>query len=438
MKNTLLLLALCCSVLLQAQKELLQSGPMLGYSEMTEVLLWAQTTQAAKVQFAYWPQGSKKADKQFTTSYQTQAAEAFTAKIAAIHLDPGTVYEYELLINNKSIKLDYPTSFKTQSLWQWRTDPPAFSVALGSCSYINESAYDRPGKPYGSHYQIFEQIHKDTPELMLWLGDNTYLREVDWGSRSGILHRYTHTRSTTELQALLASTSHYAIWDDHDFGPNDSDATYILKEATRDAFQLFWGNPTFGLDGKSGITTAFSYADVDFFLLDNRYFRTPNKRKIGTPTILGQEQLEWIIDALTSSKAPFKLVAIGGQVLNTAKVHETYANLAPAERAYLLKRIEEEEITGVVFLTGDRHHTEFSSYTNANGHKVYDLTASPLTSGTGTHRDGENNELRTEGSLVIAHNYALLNFSGPRGKRQMQIEIKGADGELIWERLIEE
>ncbi|MCB9296995.1 MAG: alkaline phosphatase family protein, partial [Lewinellaceae bacterium] len=37
-----------------AQKALLQSGPMLGYNEMREVLLWAQTTEPAQVQFAYW------------------------------------------------------------------------------------------------------------------------------------------------------------------------------------------------------------------------------------------------------------------------------------------------------------------------------------------------------------------------------------------------
>ncbi len=32
----------------------IQSGPMVGYSEMREVLLWVQTKQAAKVKFMYW------------------------------------------------------------------------------------------------------------------------------------------------------------------------------------------------------------------------------------------------------------------------------------------------------------------------------------------------------------------------------------------------
>gem|GEM_PF-6823568 len=41
-----------------AQANLLQSGPMVGYSEMKEVLLWVQTKSSAKVKFAYWEKGN--------------------------------------------------------------------------------------------------------------------------------------------------------------------------------------------------------------------------------------------------------------------------------------------------------------------------------------------------------------------------------------------
>jgi alkaline phosphatase D len=118
-------------------------------------------------------------------------------------------------------------------------------------------------------------------------------------------------------------------------------------------------------------------------------------------------------------------------------VHETYANLAPEERGYLLRRIEEEGITGVVFLTGDRHHTELSQYTNANGHQVYDLTVSPLTSGSGRPRT-EVNELRVAETLVTQRNYGLLHLRGPRGARELHIEIKDSDGQLLWKQVIEE
>ena len=50
----LLLLLVLSSVFSQAQNaRLLQSGPMVGYADMQEVLLWAQTTEPAEVQFTY-------------------------------------------------------------------------------------------------------------------------------------------------------------------------------------------------------------------------------------------------------------------------------------------------------------------------------------------------------------------------------------------------
>lgn len=434
MKNAFLIIACFTTSILIGQNNLLQSGPMLGYAQMMEVLLWVQTTKEAKVQIRYWETGDPKNRKE-TAVVSTIPEEAFTAKLVADQVEPGKKYEYEVLINWKKVALPYPLEFQTQSLWQWRTDPPDFKIALGSCAYINEPEYDRPGTPYGGDYHIFTSIHKMQPDAMLWLGDNTYLREVDWHSRTGILGRFTHSRSLPELQPLLASTNHYAIWDDHDFGPDNSDRSFIHKDLTLEAFRLFWGNPSFGLPGQKGITSHFQFNDIDFFLLDNRYYRSPDNRKTGKKTMMGEAQLEWLIDALVNSQAPFKMVAIGGQVLNTAEVHETYIHYHSEERDYLLRRIEEEDIKGVVFLTGDRHFTELSHYENAAGNSVYDLTVSPLTSGF-VEEVTENNELRVEETTVTQRNFGILEFTGPRTERVMNIAIYNNDGEEVWSKEI--
>jgi alkaline phosphatase D len=286
-----------------------------------------------------------------------------------------------------------------------------------------------------ARYQIFSSLQREKADLMLWLGDNVYLRDPDWYTRSGILHRYTHSRSIPELQELLATSHHYAIWDDHDFGPNDSDRSFIHKDKTLEAFELFWGNPTTGLPGIPGAISFFHYMDIDFFLLDNRYHRSPNDRRSGKKTVLGEAQLEWLIDALTSSNAPYKMVAVGGQVLNTAPVFENYSGHYFEERQYLLRRIEEEKIIGVIFLTGDRHHTELSKYVNNEGISVYDLTISPLTSRS-YDAEEEPNSLRVPGTQVGIQNYGTLRFSGPRGERQIRIEVKDSSGRLLWDYVI--
>ncbi len=433
-KFCLLFTLLIGSSSLWAQAELLQSGPMLGYSEMREVLIWVQTTGPSTVHIDYWEEATPEMIHE-TDKVLTAKATGYTAKLIADEVEPGREYVYQLRINGEEVDRPYPTTFTTQPLWQWRTDPPDFKMAIGSCTYTNEPKYDRPGNPYGGQNKIFESINAKKPDAMLWLGDNIYLREVDWFTWTGIVHRYTEYRKIPELQALLATTNHYAIWDDHDFGPNNSDRSFIHKDKTLEAFKLFWGNPTYGVNREPGITSYFQYRDIDFFLLDNRYHRSPNDRESGEATIMGKNQLEWLIDVLVNSKAPFKMVAIGGQVLNTSATFENYANRYAEERQYLLNRIAEEGITGVIFLTGDRHATELSTYVNNAGNAVYDLTVSPLTSGP-ANNEAELNSLRVDKTYVKQRNFGLLEFSGPRDQRQLKIQICDADGKELWNRVI--
>lgn len=429
------LLSLAFALSAQGQPGPLRSGPMLGYVEMREALIWVQTVQPAEVWAEYHPEGQPAAVAT-TARVRTEKNKACTAKLVAELLEPGTAYNYRIFVDGQAVALPYPTTFRTQALWQWRGDAPDFTVATGSCAYVSDTPYDRPGRPYGGEYAIFQSIAARKPDVMLWLGDNTYLREGDWNTRSGILYRYTHTRSVPELQPLLAGSANYAVWDDHDFGPNDSNRSFIHKDLTREAFELFWGNPGFGLHGQGGITTAFSWADIDFFLLDNRWFRSPNECEACPATILGEEQFNWLIEALSTSRAPFKIVAIGGQVLNTAATFENYANRHREERRRLLERISEENISGVVFLSGDRHHTEMSTLTNSKGNALYDITSSPLTSSASRNNGSEGNLLRMEGTYVNERNFVTLGFSGKRGERVMQVSCHNVAGELLWERSI--
>ena len=412
-----------------------KSGPMVGYSQMREVLVWVQLDQQAEVQLQYWPHGEKKESAHISQKVNTSAGTAFVAKLLADSVQPGIQYSYEIVINGKPQSFDYETTFESQTLWQHRTDPPNFRLALGSCTYINEKKYDRPKKPYGGDYGIFESIYEDSANLMLWLGDNIYLREPDWFTKTGIYHRYTDFRSLPELQPLWANTHHYAIWDDHDFGPNNADRSFPFKHLTKEAFELFWGNPEVAQD--FGINSFFQWNDMDFFLLDNRWNRSPNNRVTGDRQLLGKDQIEWLIDLLKYSRAPFKFVAVGGQVVSDAAKYENHA-IFPEEREYLLNRIAAEKIKGVVFLTGDRHHTELSS-TTINNVLIYDLTISPLTSGSAGDRAlDEGNTNRVEGTYVGDRNYGIIDFSGSYRNREMHIQVKNSDGKLLWDKTIEQ
>ena len=436
MKRPLLILISLLSIqfTLLGQTARIVSGPMPGHSTMRTVKIWLQTDIASDVQIQYWDENNS--SEVWTSDIVSTTKEgAFTAHFN-LDTEPSISYNYSVILDNKVVENKETLQFKSQTLWQYRMDPPTFTFGLGSCAYINEAAYDRPSRPYGGDYGIFDVIANERPEFFLWMGDNVYLREPDYDSRIGIIKRYNHVKQLPELQKLWRSTHHYAIWDDHDFGPNDSDRSYLLKNDALDAFKLFWANPSYGLTGdKDGICSSFKWNDCEFFLLDNRYFRSPNKRKYTDHTILGKEQLEWLLDALSYSKASFKFVVIGGQVVNDAAVWENYANTHAKERTYLLESIQKEGIKNVIFLDGDRHHTELSMLSDDKSPVIYDLTVSPLTSGAHDALD-EPNSYRVKGTHVAERNYGLIEVSGKRTQRVLKIIIKDKEGSVLWEQTI--
>lgn len=432
MKSILLFLVIIFPAIAYSQ---IEAGPMIGHTSITEVTIWVQFQSEEKATLWYGPQGSDTI--LHTAGMVPQLNDLHIVKFVLTDLQPGTDYTYSIQQSDGTSpgfqSKNY--SFKTQDLWQWRTDPPAFTLATGSCAYVNEERFDRPGKPYGGDYQIFNSIAEDQPDLMLWLGDNTYLREADYGSKSGVMHRYSHTRSLPELQSLLAACPHYAIWDDHDYGPNDSDRSFVNKAWTSEAFDLFWANAGIGIPAVGGIGSSFSYNDIDFFLLDNRSFRT-HPDLSGKGQIWGREQCDWLIEALKYSKASFKIVASGGQFLSDAPLYENHVRWQE-ERDYVVHRLSEEGIKNVVFLTGDRHHSELSCLKLDSGNYIYDLTASPLTS-TAYDHSKEPNTLRVEGSIFGQRNYALLQFTGPLKKRNLTFELYDSNGLKLWDYTIQQ
>jgi len=430
MKNVIFILLLFFAQNVLSQKNMLQNGPMLGYSTMHEIMIWAQTTKPAEVKVGYHK--SNNDTIYWTNSVQTSKNEAYTAHLLADEIKPGTKYIYNLYINNIKIDLGYETSFTTKPIWAYRNDPPEFSFAAGSGAYISDKFWDRPGSPYGGQYEIYEAIADKKPNFMLWLGDNIYLRQNEWNSWTGIVYRYTKTRSTPEIQKLFSNTHNYAILDDHDMGPNDSDGSYPFKNLSIAAFMKFWANPPQVANLKSA-TTFFNWNDADFFLLDNRYYRSANYLNDTNKTMLGKLQLDWLKNALTFSKASFKFIVIGGQFLTTVQDHETYSNYGfDKERQEIIDFIYNQNIKNVVFLTGDRHFTELSILKTAGKPTIYDLTLSSLTSRPNSHGGDEENLLRIDGTVIMERNFGILNLSGEFRNRTLKITVFDRNGNELW------
>jgi alkaline phosphatase D len=320
-------------------------------------------------------------------------------------------------------------------LWQWRTDPPTVRIATGSCAYINEPRYDRPGTPYGGDYEIFDTIADTSPDLMLWLGDNLYLREADYTSRAGVFRRYRYQRSHPSLRKLWSACPQVAIWDDHDFGPNDSDASYEGKGWTYDAFRAHWPMP-YSLP-PDGLYGRILQGDVDIFMLDDRSNRYPNRWPDGADKVMfGARQVQWLKAALTYSQAPFKIVAGGSQFLNrvSGEHRESWAQCS-AEQGDFLRWLEARKIPGVFFLSGDRHFAQMLRFERAGLYPLVEITTSPLTAGIVTRIDEAERDSKdiVPGTLLHERNFAMITVTGPRTKRELTLEIRNTRGEKRWE-----
>lgn len=413
-----------------SQPELLQSGPMLGYVQPNKVLFWVQTKKEATVKVRYYEQRSPEISF-YTAEYNTIASEGYTAHLTGDKTDPGKSYFYELYINGILVPRPYALRFKTNGA---SSVPASFKVALGSCVYVNDSTLGKSENYRGGNYEIYTAIYSKDPDMMLWLGDNTYLRNKEWATKEGILYRYTHTRSLAALQPLLGATEHYAIWDDHDYGPNDSDERFSNKQTSLEAFKYFWANPSYGFDGIEAAATTLIKEDVQFFLLDDRSFRDPGEDPEKRNEILGKKQLEWLIKGLKESKAAFKIVAMGGQVLNPLKVYENYSKYEK-EWNKLLTLLQDPAIGGVIFLSGDRHFSEAMKMERKSLPPLYECTVSPLNSKP--YKDvQEDNPIRLSGSLIRENNFAMLEFSGEGEERAMRLVYYNKDGKKLFEKVI--
>ena len=365
----------------------------------------------------------------------------YIARFTLEGLTEDTTYSYALFIDGKPQHFDYPLTFKTQKHWMWRSDPPDVHFAFGSCFYVNDPPYDRPGIPYGGGFEIVKAMDAQRPDFFLWIGDNLYLRESDFNSATRLANRYRHGRSFAELRPFLAHTPSYALWDDHDFGPNDSDRSYPFKDVTLKLFKAYWGNPHFGVPGTPGAFGMFSWSDLDFFLMDNRTYRAPNKLQEKGKPYLGARQLQWLKDRLIQSRASFKFVVIGNQVINQSvpETREAYAHYRE-EWNELMDWLNNNDVNSIIFLSGDRHFTELLKSERANNYPLYDLTCSPLTSGPSSKiSEAEmKNPLRVTGTLVLGkRNFTVVDVTGPSKARVLTFENRDKDGTVLWSHKIE-
>ncbi len=371
------------------------TGVAVGEVTATTAAFWARTDRPAAVKLEVSRHPSFRGRDVFHRTVHTAASDDFTAHVEATGLSPATPYFYR-----------WRHGGETARTGTFRTAPAPDTAADVRLAFTGDSDGTRVnGQPGFNNFEVLDALRAEHPDFWVYLGDTIYsdssLRPTGPAvTLDEYRDAYEVNRGYPALRDLLAGTSTYAIWDDHEVH-NDFDGQTVdpaRYAAGRQAF-LDWmpftgrtlvdpscaGDPLF---------RTFSWGRaVDVIVLDERSCRSADvaavcggdlvptlpaaiRTQFGLPaspppgcldaifdptrTMLGPVQLAAFEQALLTSSATFKLV------VNEVPIQQYWAlpydrwEGYGAERNQVIDFIRDNAITGVGFLTTDNHANFFN------------------------------------------------------------------------------
>ena len=313
-------------------------GPMVGAVTSDEITIWGRLSGAFTGEIEY----DTSIDFTQPSSLMLSATKEndYTLKWTLKGLQPDTRYYYRFKVEGKRPRYQrglLPFYSETAPAEGSKT---RFRIAFGSC----------PRYQLDREQGIWSTILQSQPDLFFWLGDNIYGDSLD---PDILAEEYRRQRDVATLQPMIQTVPQLAVWDDHDFGLNDYDRRHPRKAEALEVFEHYWANPAYGLPDVPGVFFEYSYGGVDFFFLDCRYYRDPNKEPDHPgKTLLGKAQLEWLQEALQSSEAPFKVLISGsGWSKGKGPGGDSWASYLH-ERDALFDFIRDNQINGVSCFRG--------------------------------------------------------------------------------------
>lgn len=360
----------------------------------------------------------------------TQASD-FTAKIHAGHLPANTRFALEV-----SFEDDGGAAGEMVS-GTFRTAPDAGSAngegrTGGDLPPSSAQSFvwtgDTAGQGWGINEEIggmrgYRAMHNTRPDFFIHSGDTVYAdgplaetvvekdgqvwRNVVTEEVSKVAETLTEFRGRhrynsldANMRAMFADVPVIANWDDHEttnnWYPGEilEDPRYTVRDVNtlaargRQAWQenmpiadsaALWRPGTF--DDAGQYQPARIYRKIsrgpqlDIFCLDMRTFKSPNTdgKEAYATSILGQEQVDWLIREVSKSKATWKVIAADlplGIIVPDGPVNqESLANRDPGaplgrelEIAGVLSAFKRHRVKNVVWLTADVHYCAAHHY----------------------------------------------------------------------------
>jgi alkaline phosphatase D len=206
-------------------------------------------------------------------------------------LQPRTLYHYALVVDGRV------DSTRSGQVRTFDDGPFSFRVAMGGCART------------GSDHPVFTAIRKAQADLFLHLGDMHY-EDIESTTPGPFRMAYRQVHASGPQAALYRSTALSYVWDDHDYGPNNSSRRAPGQDAAQRVYRELVPHYELGPNRPAEpIYQAFTVGRVRVLLTDLRSARTVN----GTPgvpkTMLGDMQKAWLKKQLVQARDRYPVIA---------------------------------------------------------------------------------------------------------------------------------
>ncbi|WP_280460363.1 alkaline phosphatase D family protein [Nocardia carnea] len=338
---------------------------------------------------------------------ETGAGAHRIARMRADGLRPETRYRYTVVVDGK------PDRSRGNGMFTTAADGPmSFRVTVGACARV------------GSNGAVFDALAGENPLFHMALGDLHY-GNIESTAPEPFFEAYDRLITQPGQAAFYRQTPLAYVWDDHDYGPNDSGASFPGREASRTAFDTTV--PHYPFASPTGtINQAFSIGRVRFVLTDDRSAETGD-------TLLGEEQVQWLIEEITSASRSHELVVWGNSLPWIGADSPGGDGWAghPEERRRIADAIAAAGVRNLLMLGGDAHMVAIddgsnSDYTTDGGAGFPILQAAALDR-PGSVKGGPY----SEGTFPGGGQYGVVDITDNGGEVTVELTGKRWDGTVL-------
>jgi alkaline phosphatase D len=312
----------------------------------------------------YYLQLSTSENFEFPISSDVRSKDSFgIVKFTINNLNEDTTYYVRALTSLGLLVSKNLSRFRTQKL-----NPHSFKFGFASCSQSNSTE--------ASNARIYDNIANkainNELDFFVHLGDIHY-RDIATNNETDFQIAFDDVFKSPRQNNCWRNLPMYYMWDDHDYGPNDTDKNNPSRQAAIAAYRRRVPNP---LLAKSGVEDAPYYSfvrgRVRFIVTDIRSEREPKGTYPSTDTqqqVFSSDQKQWFFNEMLTAKNSGQIIIWANTkpwVSSTGNGKDDWGGYHAA-RLEIVNFINQHNLENrIVIISGDMHALAYDNGSSSN------------------------------------------------------------------------